>query len=168
MDNRVENFKGAIGNRGAGRGRPHFLREEGNAQAVATAFVAGMTRPEMAELFNVSEDTITRWRRDPRIKPHVFKLIEDRVLTVTRKTDSEIEKRLGSPDQLTIKELLEIRKEFLAGTLRQKMEAIDDETMSEAMELLEKAPELAEQLVSLMDGTGVVVPKENVVEGDGG
>jgi hypothetical protein len=146
-------------------GRPHALADPDMAQQVAEAFVAGLTRKQMSELFDVDPKTITRWRRDPRIRPLAQKLIEDRVLSVTRKVDSEIEARLGSPEQLTVKELIEIRREFLGGQLRQKMESIDDETMGEAMQMLEQYPELAEQMVALMEGTATVVPKEHVVEG---
>jgi hypothetical protein len=148
-----------------GRGRRGTLDTEEGAKEVAAHFVAGMTRPKMAEFFGVSEWTITQWRRDPRVKIHAQKMIEDRVLSVTRKVDAEIEGRLQNPGDLTVKELLEIRKEFLAGSLRAKMESIDDETMTEAMQLLEQYPELAGNLAAVLSGEATIVPKGQVVEG---
>lgn len=166
-ENLVPFAKGPDPRRHPSMGRPHALSNPDFCREIAAAFVAGITRSQMAEMFDVAESTISRWRRDPRIKPHAMKMIEDRVLSVTRKVDSEIEARLQYASDLTVKELLEIRKEFLAGTLRQKMEAIDDETMTEAMKLLEDNPELTTQLAAVIDGSGVVVPKENVVDSDG-
>lgn len=149
------------------RGRTSALEDVDFAKEVASAFVAGLTRRRMAEMFSVNEWTITQWRRDPRVKVHAMKMIEDRVLAVTRRVDSEIEGRLQNPGDLTVKELLEIRKEYLGGKLREQTENVDDDTMHQAMELLEKYPELASQMVGLLNGTATVVPKDNVIEGEG-
>jgi len=132
-------------------GRPHQLDDAAVAKAVAQAFVDGNSRQQMADMFSVSDlNTITRWRRDPRVKAHALKLIEDRVLEITRKVDSTIAARLQNTADLTTKELLEIRKEFLGGALRQQTEKSDEHTISEAMEAIEQNPELVEQMRELL------------------
>lgn len=138
--------------RGAG-GRPNPLADPEFAKAVAQAFVDGNTRPQMCEMFGVSsQDTITRWRRDARVKAHALKLIEDRVLMVTRRVDGAIAQRLESCGDLTVKELLAIRKEFLGGALRSQTERADEETINEAQSWLEENPERAEELSRLLSG----------------
>jgi hypothetical protein len=131
--------------------RPNPLADPDFAQQVAEAFAAGCSREDMCEMFGVSQpDTITRWRRDPRVKARAFKIIEDRVLQVTRKVDGVIAGRLEDADHMTIRELLDIRKEFLGGALRAQTEKADDETVNEAADFLEKNPEAADALEELL------------------
>lgn len=139
------------GHQGPRRGRPSALSDPEYAQYVATLFVAGRSRKEMAEELDVGEDTIGRWRRDPRVKAHAMKLIEDRTIQITRRVDSAIEARLLNADKMSIRELIEIRKEFLAGTLRQQQERLDEGTVSEAMAAIEKNPELVDELLALLN-----------------
>ncbi len=133
--------------------RPNPLANPDFAKKVAEAFVDGLSRQEMCELFGVKDkDTITRWRRDARVKTIAFKLIEDRVLQVTRRVDATIAQRLESADQLTTKELLEIRKEYLGGKLREQHEKADDETMEQAQDWLSNNPDAIEQLDAILAG----------------
>ena len=123
------------------------------AKQVAEAFAAGQSRKQMAELFNVKDlDTITRWRRDPRVKMHAFKIIEDRVLQVTRKVDGVIAERLEHAEDLTMTELLALRKEFLGGKLRERTESIDEDTIGEAQEWLENNPDAVEIIDNMFSG----------------
>lgn len=132
-------------------GRPHALADPDFAKSVAEAFAEGLSRAQMCDLFGVKDkDTITRWRRDPRVKAHALKIIEDRVLQVTRKVDASIAARLENPEEMTVKELLEIRKEFLGGALRMQTEKADDATVNEAVEALEENPNLADDLAELL------------------
>jgi hypothetical protein len=102
-------------------------------------------------MFGVKDPaTITRWRRDPRVKTYALKLIEDRVLQVTRKVDGVIAERLEHASDMTITELLAIRKEFLGGALRSQTEKADDETVNEAAAWLEANPERAAALETLL------------------
>lgn len=134
-------------------GRPNPLADAEFAKAVAEAFVSGQSRQEMCDLFGVKDrDTITRWRRDPRVKVHAFKLIEDRVLQVTRRVDAVIAERLENATELSIDELIKIRKEFLGGALRAQTEKADEATITEAMEAIESNPEFAEELQKLLKG----------------
>lgn len=131
--------------------RPNPLADPTFAQRVAEAFASGMSRAEMCDIFGVKDpNTITRWRRDPRVKAHALKLIEDRVLQVTRKVDSEIAQRLEETEQMTIQELLSIRKEFLGGALRAQTENADEATLQEAQALLEANPDFLEKLDQIL------------------
>lgn len=130
--------------------RPNPLADPDFAKQVAQAFVDGNSRNDMCEMFGVKDpDTITRWRRDPRVKAYAFKLIEDRVLQVTRRVDGVIAERLQHAGDMTIMELLAIRKEFLGGALRAQTEKADEMTVAEAYEWLEKNPEKADALEEL-------------------
>lgn len=134
-------------------GRPNPLANPDFAKSVAEAFVSGLSRQEMCDLFGVKDrDTITRWRRDPRVKVHAFKLIEDRVLQVTRRVDAVIAERLENASELSIDELIKIRKEFLGGALRAQTEKADEATITEAMQAIEDNPEFAEELQKLLKG----------------
>lgn len=140
-------------------GRPNPLANPQFAKRVAEAFVDGCSRKQMCEMFGVKDkDTITRWRRDPRVKALAMKLIEDRVLQVTRRVDAVIAERLEHAAELTTKELLEIRKEFLGGALRAQTEKADPETVNEAMTWLDENPEAADELADILAGR-----KENPV-----
>lgn len=127
--------------------RPNPLADPDFAGNVAQAFVDGNSREQMCEMFGVRDPhTITRWRRDPRVKALCMKLIEDRVLAVTRKVDASIQKRLLKPGDLTVTELLNIRKEFLGGALRAQTEKADEDTINEAQQWLENNPDMAANL----------------------
>lgn len=133
--------------------RTNPLSDPAFAQTVAEAFASGASRQDMCDLFGVeSRDTITRWRRDPRVAARVLKLIEDRVMQVTRKVDGVIAARLEYADEMTIAELLSIRKEFLGGALRAQTEKADEATVQEAQEFLESNPEAMEQLEAILRG----------------
>lgn len=132
-------------------GRPHALADPEFAHDVAAAFADGLTREEMCELFGVRDPkTITRWRRDGRVTVIQRRIVQDRVLTITSKTDSELLSRLSEPEKLTTKELLEIRKEFLGGQLRDQTTEIDEATINEAQAALEQNPDLADEFRALL------------------
>lgn len=134
------------------RGRPSPLSDPEYAKLVAQAFVDGQSRQQIADTFGVKDlDTITRWRRDPRIKGYAMKLIEDRVLEVTRKIDSKIANILHTKDDLTVQELISIRKEYLGGALRMQTERTDDATIGEAQDWLENNPDKFDELDALLN-----------------
>lgn len=134
-------------------GRPNPLADPNFAKEVGEAFAAGCSRADMCEMFGVKDkDTITRWRRDPRVKAVALKVIEDRVLQVTRKVDGVIAERLEHASEMTIVELLAVRKEFLGGALRMQTEKADESTVTEAQDWLEANPEAADQLEVLLRG----------------
>lgn len=132
------------------RGRPHFLNDPENVKLIAEAFAAGMSRDDMCELADVKDPgTITRWRKDPRIKAEVRKILNDRIMRISAKTDSVIEQRLQHAADMSIDDLIKIRKEFGGGAIAR--ESIDEDgVMSDAMDALEKNPELLEQMRELI------------------
>lgn len=135
------------------RGRPNPLDDPTFASAVAEMFATGASRAEMCTIFNVKDkDTITKWRRDPRVKAIIWKLTEDRILQVTRKVDAVITNRLEKAENMTVQELLAIRKEFLGGSLRDKTQNIDEDTVNEAHALLERDPGMIEKLNEIFSG----------------
>jgi transposase len=141
------------------RGRPSALRDTEYAKMVAVMFVDGMSARQMAAELGCSQWTINQWRRDPRIRAHTTKLIQDRTLQITRKTDAEIQRRLEDAAKLSTKELIEIRKEFLGGKLREKSEDIDEDTVSDAMKAIEENPELVEQLLEVLNNRPPAQPQ---------
>lgn len=132
------------------RGRPSRLEDPEFLQLVAECFAAGMSRQEMCDELDVADkDTITRWRRDARVKAKVMKLIQDRAIQISRKIDSVIEGRLAHTDDMSIEELIKIRKEY-GGASVQRREVADDATVHEALEALEDNPELVEEIEKLL------------------
>lgn len=137
--------------------RPNPLADPAFAKEVAEAFAAGCSRGDMCDLFGVKDkDTITRWRRDPRVKAYAFKIIEDRILQVTRKVDGVIAERLEHASEMSVQELIMVRKEFLGGALRAQTEKADSGTVAEAQNWLESNPEAADQLEKLLAGSGAL------------
>lgn len=131
--------------------RPNPLADPDFAQQVAEVVAEGATRQVVADCFGVQDlDTITRWKRDPRVKSRVEKIVRDRVTEVHRKVDSVIAARLQDAHELTLKDLLDIRKEFLGGALRNQTEKADDATVAEAREALENNPGLVDELAELL------------------
>lgn len=136
----------------APRGRPSPLADPEFAKSVAQAFVDGHSRAEMCEIFDVKDpNTISRWRRDSRVKVHTLPLAEDRVIQISRKIDSTIEARLQHTEKLSIKELLDIRKEFLGGALRAQTEKADDEVVGQAQALIDDNPDAVRDFLDALD-----------------
>lgn len=135
--------------------RPNPLADPEFAKTVAQSFADGCTRREMAETFGVKDlDTISRWRRDPRVKRHILRISEDRVIQITRKVDARIEQILENLDDLDVKDIIAIRKEFLGGALRAQSEKADEETIGEAQDFMEAHPDLAQQLLDAFESAG--------------
>lgn len=133
-------------------GRPHGLSDPERVKLAAAMYVEGMTRAQMSKELGVSEWTITQWRKDPRVRAQVTKLVEDRVMRIVGRTDHIIEARLQSADEMDTDLLLRIRKEFLGGAFRALHEGgkADDETVYEAMNEVEADPELMDGLRELL------------------
>lgn len=132
-------------------GRPSLLADPDFAKQVAECFANGDGRESMSAVFNVSKQTITKWRKDPRIKRLVHNMMVERVQRVTSKVDAVLEGRLAHAEDLTIKELLDIRKEFMGDSARGKLEDADDTTINAAMEAAE-SPDFAALAEALVNG----------------
>lgn len=132
-------------------GRRSKLDDPEVQELVGRAFNDGQTRAQMAATFGVAPSTISVWKRDPRVNAVIKKLQEERIFEITRKVDGRIHSLLQQED-LSLKDLLAIRKEFVGGAMRQSMEKADEETVAQAVEALEDNPNLAAELEKLLSG----------------
>jgi DNA primase catalytic subunit len=124
------------------RGRPSQLDDPEFCASVALAFASGATRDVMCQTFGVRDPmTITRWRKDPRIKPLLSKLIEERVQEMQRKVDAALQAKLAKADELSVKDLIDIRKEIRSSALGQKLDKADADDVNEMQAWLESNPE---------------------------
>ena len=141
------------GHKKAGGGRPHGLNDPERVKLAASMFMEGATREDMAAELGVSTWTITQWRKDPRVRAQVTKLVEDRVMRIVGRTDHIIEARLQNASDMDTDLLLRIRKEFLGGAFRALHEGgkADDATVYEAMNEVEADPELLAGLRALLE-----------------
>lgn len=136
----------------ATRGRPNPLNDPEFAKTVAQMYVSGATRQEMADEFNVKDlHTVTRWTKDPRVRAHAQRLIADRELQISRKVDSQIEAKLRNAKDMSIRELLEIRKSYLPQDARTTGKP-DKDLNAEAEKALEANPDLAKEMEALLIG----------------
>lgn len=142
-------------NRGSGGTTGPRLSDPSVLKMAAEMFARGCSRADMSETIGVTKATITNWRRDPRMKDAVGKIIEDRVLRVTSKLDAILEDRLQRSDDLPVETLLKMRKEFLGGAYRAATQGgTHDEKMINAVSAeLEADPELAAKLMKMLEGT---------------
>ena len=136
-------------------GRPSALADPDYAIEVAAAFAEGLSRAEMCALFGVKDpQTITRWRKDPRVKGHLKTMLSDRVSEITRKIDAKIAGILGDPNhEWTVQELVLLRKEMLGGAMRAETEKADDVTTNQAMAAYDD-PEFRKDLAALFEKSG--------------
>src|SRR4051812_16388076 len=115
--------------RAPGRGRPTKLNDPDYIDQFAHAIAEGLTNAELAETFAISTRTARLHKKDPRVKQAALKFTEDRILRITRKTDSKIDALVDTDDfqALPIEDrvalLLKIRKEFLGGVIRLQAES---------------------------------------------
>ena len=129
---------------------PDFARE------VAEAYVAGMSRPEMAARFDAHPDTITIWKRDVRVRSIAKGLHEDRILEMTRKVDAEMQSRLNSQKikEMDDETLIKFRKELLGDKKTIELSgAIDTGSAKNSLwRSLDDDPMLAAKLIGVLSG----------------
>jgi transcriptional regulator with XRE-family HTH domain len=141
-------------------GRPHALADPDYAELVADCFAAGMTREQMCDILGVADvKTITRWRRDPRVQNRVIELIRDRAVKITLKADAEMMNRMMNAENLTVREIIEIRREFMGDKLRSQTDEVDENTINEAQKFFDDNPDAAEQLRKLLSGGTLPAPE---------
>lgn len=134
--------------------RPSKMDDPDLRKTFAEAWVQGATREELAHIFGVSPNslyTITLWSRDPRVKAIAATIAQDRMLNIVRKTDSSLQARLRNADELSVRELLDIRKEFAPRTAKAGETGGHPATETETTEALEDNPELADELERLIE-----------------
>lgn len=133
-------------------GRPGGLNDPEIVKLAAAMYVEGVSREDMAKQLGISKWTVSQWRKDPRVRAQVTKLVEDRVMRIVGKTDHIIEGRLQNAQEMDTELLLRIRKEFLGGAFRALHEGgkADEDTIYEALGEVEADPDLVAGLHALL------------------
>lgn len=132
-------------------GRKSRLNDADFCKAIAEAYVSGMSREDMADELDCHRDTIPKWVSDPRVQAEASKLTLERINRISRRVDSVIEGRMARAEQMTVKELLEIRKEYLSRSMKLNSEgAATAETTNELAEAMDQNPDLAAALRALV------------------
>lgn len=146
-------------------GRISRLSDPGFAKAVAEAYTDGLKRAEMAELFGCHEDTMSDWVRDPRVQAHAMRLVQERVGRITRKLDSEIDRRIldvDDEDKYPMELILKMRKELLDRAIRFDFGNGKNEAQltSDAISAAEEDPDFAREMIAWATGQDAA-DKEN-------
>lgn len=135
------------------QGQKSRLSDPEVAKAVAEAYINGVSRTEMAEIFGVHKDTITIWTRDPRVLAHGGRFAQERVARISRLIDKEVEERLEDIDELDIEQLLKIRKEYIERVVKfENTSAETTSTVNDTVKAIEENPEIAEALLKMVNG----------------
>lgn len=142
-----------------GRGRPSPLNDPEWVDVFAHALAEGLTIKELAAEFNIGERTVKTYKKDQRVKNAALRHVEDRIIRITRRTDSKLDALLVSKEfnELAIDErillLLKVRKETLGGVLRMQAETgkADAGTINDTMDALENDPEAAREFAALAE-----------------
>lgn len=158
-DNLIPFKKGHDPRRQPSPGRPSKLVDPEFVDLFAKALAEGLTTAELSEMFDISERTVHNYKRDQRVKVAALKHVEDRVLRITRRTDSKLDSLLDSADfqALAIEDqialLLKVRKEYLGGAFRLQAEGgkVEAETINETLNALEDDPEFAREVAELAE-----------------
>jgi hypothetical protein len=134
-------------------GPKSHLDDKGFCESLARLLVDGKSRDEIADILGCNRYSITKWRKDPRVKAPMLRLAQERTLRVTRLTDSILEGRLSRPEDLTVKELLAIRSAFSGSDLFKKSQEQSDESdnVADILEFFEEDPEKAKQLADALN-----------------
>lgn len=136
-------------------GRISKLADPEFARQVAEVYISGMSKPEMAEEFDVNTDTIRRWVADPRVQAHAGRSALERINRITRRIDASIEARLVHIDKWDIEQVLKVRKEYLERSMKVGVDLSGDAkgaTVNELAEAMDQDPDLAEALRKLVGG----------------
>jgi hypothetical protein len=83
------------------------------ADGYSNKAIAEKAHSTFAEIEDVPvKSTIINWRHDEQVKNKIHAIMRDRVSRIVRRTDSELIARLENAEELTVKEIIDIRKEI--------------------------------------------------------
>jgi hypothetical protein len=83
------------------------------AEGYTNKGIAETVHSEFAEIESVPvKGTIINWRHDEQVANKIHALMRDRISRIVRKTDAALAKRLENDDELTVDEIIKIRKEI--------------------------------------------------------
>lgn len=115
---------------------------KGIAEAVCREFAEIETPPV--------KSTVINWRHDEQVANKIHAIMRERISRIVRRTDATLESRLENADELTVKEIIDIRKEIAPAR-----DVLDDAERSDpadaASDLFGAAiddPELARKIAS--------------------
>lgn len=75
--------------------------------------IAETVHKEFAEIESVPvKSTIINWRHDEQVTNKIHAIMRERISRIVRRTDAGLEARLENMDELTVKEIIDIRKEI--------------------------------------------------------
>jgi hypothetical protein len=75
--------------------------------------IAEAVQKEFAEIESVPvKSTIINWRHDEQVSNKIHAIMRERISRIVRRTDSALADRLENPDELTVDEIIKIRKEI--------------------------------------------------------
>lgn len=127
---------------------------------IADGFLEGKTNQLIADEINkrypqalpVNKETITDYRRHPEVAPLIEAGKKERELRAVRKLDHALLAKLdAAAENMSVKELVEIRKALVGETHHNKNEEVEGETLQEKlMKLADTDPAQAEKLMVLL------------------
>lgn len=83
------------------------------ADGFSNKAIAETVHAQYAEIEDVPvKQTIINWRHDEQVENKVHALMRERIGRIVRRTDAELANRLDNAEELTVKEIIEIRKEI--------------------------------------------------------
>jgi transposase len=124
-------------------------REPHLREIVAESYVNGMTNAQIADAigYGVHPDTITDYKRHPKVQAIAERLTKERHLQITSKIDASLLKRLDHVDKIDTETLLKIRKEILPERIEVNDTTKRASLVEELMDLADEDPELAQRLL---------------------
>jgi hypothetical protein len=135
-------------------GSTGYLNNPQQLRWFAECVAIGLSAREIAPILAISKKSAERYRNDPRVKAEAMRLIDDRVVRVTSRTDAIIVHRLETEaDDMSVETLLKVRKEFLQGPLRAAAQGTDPgaDVINDAIESIENDPDFAAELQALLE-----------------
>lgn len=83
------------------------------ADGYSNKAIAETVHREFVEIEDVPvKNTIINWRHDETVKNKIHALMRERISRIVRRTDSELANRLENASELTVEEIIKIRKEI--------------------------------------------------------
>lgn len=128
-------------------------REPELQELVAEAYVNGDTNAQIAEKLGrgVHKDTITDYKRHPKVQAIAERLTKERHLQITSKIDTALMKRLDHVDKIDTDTLLKIRKEILPERIEVTDKTKRASIVEELWDLADQDPEVAARLMAAQE-----------------
>lgn len=134
-------------------------RVDGLRDLVAELWAEGYTNKAIAEAVHSEfpeiesvpvKGTIINWRHDSQVANKIHAIMRERISRIVRKTDAGLEQRLENMDDLTVDEIIKIRKEIAPArdVLDETERADPGQVASDLFGAALDDPELAKKIAS--------------------